>query len=640
MTVQPFAAFTFDDVHVRPQTSEVFKSGVPLQLEPKAFKLLIFLVENRHRLIEKNEILDIVWEKTAVSENALASAVAKLRKTLGDDSRTVKYIQTVHTRGYRFIAEVRAEDDSETNGHTPLRAENEVNAPASAGKSAESGDIAVATDHSRRTSPAKTLAVAGVLSVMLIGAGLFWKQLFLVQPRASPAATSVAVLPFHVAGMQAENEYLGIEIADALASRLSRSTHLVVRPTSVVLHYAESNASLPEVGRALKVDYLLSGEIRRASNRITTQLIRIRDGTPLQTTSYDETFISIFQAEESLSSKILRAMTVTLSHEETQQFRKRFTENAEAYDAFLKGHYLMNLATAEGTNNGITSFQRAIELDPHYAMAYAGLADCYLRLFRFGGAPAEFVPKSRAAATKALEIDDTVAYAHSMLGYIAYQYDWDYARADQEYRRARKLEPALVHQWHASYLLALDRIPEADKEYRAFADFLPFMLPGRASFGQYFYLTRQYDKAVDQLLKTTEMAPGFPPAIELLGMVYEQQGRTNEAITELQRAIDLSAGTYGLGSLGHLYAGLTRRRDAQRMLDLLVQQSKREYVSPYQLALVYAGLGENDQAIAAIEKACRERSIYVPYLRFDPRINNLRTEPQVQDLVRRMGFSF
>jgi len=373
---------------------------------------------------------------------------------------------------------------------------------------------------------------------------------------------------------------------------------------------------------------------------VTVQLIRVRDAASLQTVSFNEKFTNIFQVEESLSAQVLRALTVTLDSEERQRFRRRFTQNAAAYEAFLNAHYFMNLATKEGTHQGIASFQRAIAIDPNYAMAYAGLGDCYLRLFRFGTAPADFVPKSRAAETKAIELDNTVAYAHSLLGYIAFQYDWDFSRAEREYKLARELDPALVHQWYGFYLLALNHVPEADIEFKKFNDFLPLLVSADAFYGQYFYLRRQNGLAVDQLNKTLAMQPDYPPAHEFLGMVYEQEGRMNEAIGEMQKAIDLSGGECGLGSLGHLYATVGRRSDARKMLQAIAEQSSRGYVSPYQLAIVHAGLDEKNKAIDELEKAYAERSLSAAVLRFDPRLSNLRAEPRFQDFARRVGLSF
>jgi DNA-binding winged helix-turn-helix (wHTH) protein/TolB-like protein len=646
MTADEYPAYSFDDIVVEPRTCEVFKRGAAVALEPKAFNLLIFLIENRGRLVEKDEILDVVWKEASVTENSLASAIAKLRRMLGDDSKTAKYIQTIHTRGYRFIAEVEVKRSSGTNGSP--RAE------AAAGRNKDARSAAAATVP--RTVAAGEavgkllLQPRSLIALLILGgfaAAVLVGAIFLRKPTgasrqqaANPPIASLAILPFQSAGAGTtgkDDGYLGFEIADALTTKLSEATQLAVRPATSVLHYSESKLEPADAGRALNVDYVLEGRIQRSPDVVTVRLIRIRDGAALLTETFEEKFTNIFQLEETLSAKILRALTVTLDHEEKQRFRKRYTENAEAYEAFLRAHYFMNQATREGVDKGIETFQRAIELDPNYAMAYAGLGDCYLRLLRFGVPRTEFLPKSREAVTKALELDDTVAYAHSMLGYIAYQYDWDFARAQREYELGKKYEPSLRHQWHASYLLALNRIPEATREYREFADFLPYQLPGNASFGQFFYLTKQYDQAVDQLQKTLKMQAKYPPALEYLGMVYEQEGRSQEAVAKLQEAIDASDGRYGVGSLGHLYASVGKNVEARKLLQSLEEHAKHEYVSPYQRALIEAGLDEKEKALDDLEKAYAERSLYAPYLQFDPRLSNLRGEPRFKDFARRVG---
>jgi DNA-binding winged helix-turn-helix (wHTH) protein/TolB-like protein len=650
MTTEASTVFFFDDVKVEPRTGEVFKAGAAVALEPKVFKLLVFLIESRDRLVEKEEILDVLWKDVNVTENSLASAIAKLRRTLGDDSKNGKYIQTLHARGYRFVANVKVENDSAREGQAETvlgdsGGQEGAASPHATRKLAHS--VALPQRKARPLPPPGTLLtarrviIAGVACVVLLGAGFYGR--FLFERKGSGAAgatTSIAVLPFQPAGSSEDDQVLGFEIADALTARLSSSTHLAVRPTSTVLRYSGLRDDPAAAGRALNVDYILRGNIQRSPGLVTVQLTRVRDAASLQTVSFSEKFTNIFQVEDSLSAQVVRALTVTLYNEEGRRSGRRFTQNPAAYEAFLNAHYFMNLATEDGTNEGIASFQRAIAIDPDYAMAYAGMGDCYLRLFRFGTAPTEFVPKSRAAETKAIELDNTVAYAHSLLGYIAFQYDWDFPTAEREYKIAREFDPALVHQWYGFYLLALNRVPEADSEFKKFSDFLPLLVSASAFYGQYFYFRGQNGLAVDQLNKTVAMQPDYAPAHEFLGMVYEQQARTAEAITELQKAIDLSGGEYGLGSLGHVYANAGRRNDARNMLQSIAEQSSRTYVSPFQLAVVHAGLDEKVKAIDELEKAFAERSLSPAVLRCDPRLNNLRAEPRFQDFLRRVGLSF
>lgn len=512
MTTESKQTISFGDICVDPRTSLVFKAGTLVQLEPKGFRLLTFLIENRERLVEKAEILDAVWQGTIVTEYALTGAIAKLRKAIGDDKKTPRYIQTVHTRGYRFIAAVELKHVPDTKREKPILTESD-GLPAELPTSYVNG----ARNVLRRLLWPPSLALIGSLGVLISTAWLLW------------------------------------------------------------------NASHP-----------------------TSQAtVRHESG----------------------------------GQEHLQQVR-RYTDNPEAYEAFLKGHYFMNKATKEGLAKGVGYFQQAIDLDPKYAMAYAGLADSYRRLGRYGVAPAEFVPKSRAAIVKALELDDTVAYAHSMLGLIAYQYDWDFDTANREYKRAQELDPTLVHQWYGSYLQSLNRIPEADIEFKRFADFQPFLLSGNTTYAQYFFLKRQYDRALDQTRQTLEMDANYAPARETLGLVYEQQGRTDEALAEFRSTVALSHAEYGLGSLGYIYAQQGREGDARKVLRLLAKRSRNAYVSPYETALVFAGLNRNDAALESLKRAYAERSLSLPSLRFDPRLAKVREEPRFQEFVSSIGFSF
>jgi len=385
----------------------------------------------------------------------------------------------------------------------------------------------------------------------------------------------------------------------------------------------------------MKVDYVLSGEIDRTRQRMSINLIRVRDGMDLLAESYDEKFDDIFKLEDSLGAKVLNSLMVTLDHEETQGPQRRYTENQKAYETFLKAHFYMNKSNPEGINKSIECFQQAIALDPKYAMAYAGLSDIYMRLDRVGKAPAEYLPKSRAAVMKALELDETVAYAHSMLGRIAFRYDWDFPRAEREYARARELNPKLVHGWYGSYLLVMNRVAEGEAESQKFEDFLPFV--GGTGMAQHFYYTGQFDRALDAINRKLETRPDAPGLHEWLGLIYEQKGRTSEAIEEFQKAISLSEGIDGLGSLGHAYAISGKLGDAESTLRKLDELTRHKYVTPFQKALIYAGLGKKEEALNFLEKAYSERSLSPLSLRWDPRLNGLRGDPRFQDFMRRTG---
>ena len=621
MTPAKSSAFLFDDIRVEPATFRVFKAGQAIQLEPKALKLLLFLIENRDRAVGKEEILNTVWNGTYVTENALTREIGKLRKLLGDDPKAPKYIETVHTLGYRFIAEL----DDASSEETPVKAQ------APQGETANSREnTAPKRAHSHRAlKAALTIAIALGLISAIVG----WKRRSkIVSPPPAAAANSVAILPFKTS--VPGEEYLGVEIADTLVTRLSNGTKLSVRPINAALHYERMNQDPRTIGSLMKVDYVLYGEIDRTGQHMSTHLIRVQDGVALLDERYDEKFDDIFRLEDSLCAKVLHSLLVTLDHEETQSLQKRYTKNQQAYESFLKAHFFMNSTRRPDTEESIRLFQEAINLDPKYAMAYAGLSDCYMRLRSYGDPPADFVPKSRAAVMKALELDETVAYAHSMLGRIAYQYDWDFSRAEREYARARELEPKLTHAWFGSLLLILNRTNEAEAEQLKFEQFLPFSMS--TSLAQHFYFTGQYDRAIDNLNGKLAANVNTPSLHEWLGLAYEQKSRSQQAIDEFQQAISLSNGVDGLGSLGHLYARSGKTEEAQKVLQKIDEVAKHLYVSPYQKAVIYAGLGKTNEALAEIENAYNQRSL-VPTVRFDPRLNELRRDPRFQDFLRRKG---
>jgi DNA-binding winged helix-turn-helix (wHTH) protein/TolB-like protein len=638
MTLRKSSAFLFDDIRVEPATFRAFKAGQAIQLEPKALKLLLFLIENRGRLIEKEEILETIWSGTYVTENALTREIAKLRKLLGDDRKAPKYIQTVHTRGYRFIAELNEAPTEESASaqapHSkPVARETIIAArPPIAAATIPVKSPTRKRGHSHRAiTTVITIVIAlGVVSAIIAA----WKRRSTISsPPSAIAANSVGVLPFKTS--VPDEEYLGVEIADALVTRLSNGTKLSVTPIAAALHYGRMNQDPRTIGSLMKVDYVLYGEIDRTAQHMSTHLIRVQDGVALLNESYDEKFDDIFRLEDSLCAKVLNSLLVTLDHEEKQGAQKRYTANQQAYEAFLKAHFFMGKATRPDTDRSIELFRQAIELDPKYAMAYAGLSDVYMRLRLFGVPPADFLPKSRAAVMKALELDETVAYAHSMLGRIAYQYDWDFSRAEREYARARELDPKLTHAWFGSLLLILNHPKEAEAEQIAFEQFLPFSQS--INLAQHFYFTGQYDRVVDNLNAKLAASPGNAPLHEWIGLAYEQQGRSQQALEEFQKAISLSDGVDGLGSLGHFYAMSGKKDEAQKILQQIDEVRQHLYISPYQKAVIYAALGKSDQALAEIAKAYNERSLLPTSVRFDPRLKELRSDPRFQDFLRRTG---
>ncbi len=462
MTNRDLGLIEFDDICVETRNFKVFKGDNAIALEPKTFLLLTYLIENRDRLVEKRELLDAVWKDTAVTENCLTREIGKLRRSLGDDPKTPKYIQTVHTRGYRFIAEVQKTADR-------------VAEPVPANQPSE--DIpqvpVVVAQPGRRIS--KWLPYKMV--VALSAAGLLFASAFLLlrkppeTAKASttpkPGSTTLAVLPFQSLGA-ADDRYVGLGIADALITKLSNSAQLAVQPLSTVLHFADPKSDSLSVGRAMHVDYVLEGKYQKlgAHTRVTVQLLCIAcNGTSRWAGSFDETSQDFFQVQDSISKKVVASLPLELTGEEQMRMVKRETNMPEAQMAVSKGKFFQNEDSKEGLEKSIEHFQLAVSRDPSYAAGWALLSDSYRRREWYGGDPAGFLPLTREAAQKANQLDSNVAYAHSMLGLVAFQYDWDFAAAEREYARARELQHSFVHQWYARMLLATNRPAQAQAEY-------------------------------------------------------------------------------------------------------------------------------------------------------------------------------
>ncbi len=616
--------FEFGNVRVEPGTFKVFQAGAPVAFEPKTLLLLIFLIENRERLVEKREILDVVWKDVAVTENALTREVAKLRRLLGDDPKAPRYIQTVHTRGYRFIAPVLVVDSEEGR---PAESQAQASAETAARKRAWAAPVA--------------MMALGTLCVVLAAALFLRRNPAQAKPGAAghPASTLV-ILPFQPLGEGAADPYLGLGMADALITKLGNSDQLAVRPLSTVIRYVNATQDSIAIGRSLSVDYVLEGKYQKLGDRlrVTVQLLCIAcNGASRWAASYDDTSSDLFRLQDSISQRMVNALTLELNEAEDKRLRMRQTSNQEAYYAFVKGKYFSMYDSKDDARKAVEFSEEAVRLDPKFAAAWAQLADGYHRLEWYGAAPAEFIEKSRAAARKAVELDDTLASAHATLGLIAFQYDWDFAEADREYRRTLELMPRFLHQWTARYLLVTNQKAAAEDVYRRFLEEAPFSLAGSANAAQFFFLTAQYERARVQVQKTLELDGNYAPAHELLGLIEEQQGKNDLAAVEFRRAVELSGGATGAGSLGHLYGRMGRKADAEALLAKLVAQARQRYVAPFDTALIHAGLGDASKAMGDLERGYEDRSLSSQSLRFDPRLKEVRATPRFHEFARRVG---
>jgi serine/threonine protein kinase/TolB-like protein/Tfp pilus assembly protein PilF len=452
---------------------------------------------------------------------------------------------------------------------------------------------------------------------------------------------SLAVLPLSNASADAGMEYLSDGITESIINTLSQLPGLKVMARATVFRYKGKEVEIAEVKRDLGVRAVMTGRVLQFGDNliIKTELVDTADGSQLWGEQYKRKVADIFEVQEEISKEISEKLKLKLTGEEKKLLVKRYTDNTEAYRLYLKGRFCLSKMTKEALENAIKHFRQAIDTDPEYALAYAGLADAYYALSSNHLPPNEAMPKARAAAERALQIDDTLAEAHASLGLVKAFYDWDWTSAEDEYRRAIELNPgyASTHHWYGWYLALMGRLSEAIKEIKQASELDPLSLEINTDLGLSFLFARQYDQALEQFEKALEMDPNFIWTHFFMGWAYEQKGGYDEAIREYQKAAVLDDSPLILAALGHTYAMAERRDEALRVLAEIKELAERRHVSSYHFAIIHAALGEKTEAFKWLEKSYHAREEALVWLKVDPRLDQLRTDARFIDLQRRVG---
>ncbi len=477
-------------------------------------------------------------------------------------------------------------------------------------------------------------ALAALLAVAI------WFTLFRGR---NEAIDSVAVLPFVNASTDPDAEYLSDGITETLIGQLSQIPRLKVMARSTVFRYRGSKIDPQQLGRDLNVRAVLTGRVSRRGETLTIsmELMNVRDGSELWGEQYNRKLADILAVQEDIAREVTGKLRLRLEVEEKKRLTSHFTENTEAYQLYLRGRYYWNKRTPDGIQKAIEYFQEAIAKDSSYALAYAGLADCY----QVPGnplPPRQKIPRARAAAMKALELDDTLVEAHTTLARVLYAYDWDWSGAEKEFKRAIELNSryAPAHQWYGSYLGATGRFLEANAEGKRAKELEPLSLIINFEVALAFYHSRNYDQAIDQFQKTLELDPNFLPPHNFLPAAYEQKGMFEEAIAGFQKAItvaNVAGNPLTMAGLAHTYAVSGRKTEARKLLAELQRLSEQSYVPATAVALVYTGLGEKDKAFAWLDKAVEEHSFSLAYVKVEPRFDPLRSDPRFADLLHRIN---
>lgn len=618
--------YAFGDFRLDPQNRTLRLGEEPVALTPKAFEVLLLLIQRSGQVVSKTELMRAVWPDSFVEESNLTQTVFTLRKALGE-TREQRYILTVQGRGYRFVAEVT---EAPGNGHVSA---GPSDLPPRMGTSG--------TMPADRPSGKKFWMVSGAVFLVLVAAltAYLRRPGSRTQQQKASGRLMLAVLPFQNLTGDPTQEYFSDGLTEEMISQLGsvEPKRLGVIARTSVMRYKSSQEQLGQIGRELGVQYVLEGSVRRDAEkvRVSAQLIQVSDQTQLWTRQYDRELSGLLGLQDEITQEIADEIQLTLGEDRRPLTASRppIAKSYEAYDLYLKGRYFWNKRTPEGFREAINYFQQAIARDPDYARAYAGLADCYVLQPGYAAIPqTEYLQKARVAALKALQLDEGLAEAHTSLALITENYDWDWQTAEKEYRRAIELNPnyATAHHWYAEYLTWLGRFDEALRESERARQLDPFSLIIASDNGMIFYFSRQYDRAEEKLNAVLEMEPSFGRA-HMVRLVYVEKGQFAKALADIEKYTPHSTPwdlAYVLGRSGH-------RAEAQRVLEELKQ---RHPTDPAAFAWAYMGMGNKDQALAWLEKAYAQHSNVMVTLKVDPAWDPLRSDPRFQNLLRRVGF--
>ncbi len=652
--------FRFDDVVVDCHDFSVVKGRGKVALTPRAFDVLRYLIEHGDRVVEKQELFEQVWKERFVTDNALTRAVKEIRQALGDNAAAPRYVETVPRRGYRFIApvgpvvEVGSVEEVARGHESPAAAVAEDGAGVRAGavEVAEPAPTArpepVPSPPAARRRPGIVAPLLALAAALAAGSFLFyrWSQATAPPPPPPAAPRSVAVLPLKNLSGDPANEYFSDGMTEALITALSKAEGLKVISRGSVFSLKGKEVDPREAGRRLGAAAVVEGSVRQDADsvRVSVRLVSAEDGSVLWASdTRDHALGDIFGLQDEIARGMAAGLKVRLTGEGARPAARRPTRDVEAYQLYLKGRFFWNKRTEEGLRKGIEYFEQATERDPLYAPAYAGLADSYAVFNLYSAAPLKDAsPRAKAAAERALALDDTLAEAHTALAYVKEQYEWDWRGAELEFRRAIELDPnyATAHHYYSEFLALQGRTQESVAHIERAHELDPLSLIINTELGFPHMCAGRWDEALGYFRRALEMDPDFHLAVYFGARCHTQKGDFEEALAQSRRAVALSGGsTVTVGGLGYVYAAAGRHAEARKVLAQLRELSARRHVSPYILATVHAGLGERDRALALLEKAFEERDYLLVMLKVDPRLDRLRADARFRSLLGRVGLA-
>lgn len=579
--------YEFNGFRLEEAQRRLLYQGQPVPIKPKTLDLLLFLVQMRGQLVVKDDLMREVWSDAIVEENNITVTMSTLRKTLGDRVES-QFIETVPRRGYRFVAEVI-----------------EVSAEAAA-----AGDGSHAAP--------------------------------LTEIEEEPI-DSLAVIPMEGQNDDPNVEYLSEGITESIINMLSRIPKLRVLACSTVFRFKQKQIDPQNVGLMLNVRAVMMIRVIRLGEKliIRGELVNVSDGAQLWGEQYNRSPSDILAIQDEIAKAISESLKFKLTRGDQICLYKQPTDNIEAYNLYLRGRYFWNKYSKEWVLKAIEAYQQAIAIDSSYALAHCGMADAYFRLSNVHFPPREVLPKAKEAALRAVEIDDNLAEGHSSLGLVKVYYDHDWVGAEMEFRKAIKLNPDLAsaHQRFGSYLTFMGRFEESIRHYEMALELDPFSLQVNINLATTYFLRGEYDRAIKHLTRTSELEPNYMPVHFVLGCTYIQQNRLAEAIAEFQFIYKLDEEAYlALGFMGHAHALAGERAEAETLLNILQDISKRKYVSPYSMLVIHLALGPQEHVFELLEQLYEERNDWLVWLKVSPELKNLRNDSRFKNLLRRIGF--
>jgi TolB-like protein/DNA-binding winged helix-turn-helix (wHTH) protein/Flp pilus assembly protein TadD len=628
----------------------LLRDGQIVPLPPRIFDTLLVLVIDGGRLLEKDDLMRRLWPDTFVEEATLARNISDLRKALRETEGGQKYIETVPKRGYRFVARIKKSGDSAVDREKRLGTLMIVESEDGAIQVSQPPRSGFKSD--KRVNTARRSAAWLVAGLALVAgtAALFfiWNAKSKETGTAAPVG-SIAVLPLKNLTNDPAQDYFSDGMTESLITALSKTEGLKVISRGSVFRFKGKDDDPRDIGKQLGVAAVLEGSVRKSSDsvRVAVRLVSVKDGQVLWVSDTLERALGdIFALQDEVARRVVVGLRLKLGQEDERRLSRRQTDNVEAYQAYLKGRFFWNKRNGEGLGKAIAYFQQAINMDPNYALAYAGLADSYIlkriyALLQPGEKLQQMESKAKSAAEKALEIDDTLAEAHTSLGLIKATIQNNEAEIEREYKQAIALNPnyATAHHWYALHLNDEGRFDEAISEIRRALEIDPLSLVINSDVGIVFSSARQYDQAIEYFKKAMEMDPNFPDAHAMLGWTYVRKGMYPESIAEFEKARALFGSPISLlDGLIYAYGQSGNRIEALRVLDRLKRLTKEQHAQmPWENWLyIHIGLGERDKAFELLEKAYRDH-LSVKRLLYSPYLDPLRSDPRFDDLARRVG---